>query len=77
MAPQDPRRHLQQAIRRLRGNVTEVRHVAEALERNADYLTTGVPVPAEVWRALDLLEQWAQTIQSYPPRRPWRAHPNE
>lgn len=68
----DPARRLRQAVRRLRGNVTEIRHAAEALERDADYLTTGVPIPERVWQAVDTLERWAQTIQASPPQRPWR-----
>jgi hypothetical protein len=71
----DPGRRLQQAVRRLRGNVTEIRHAAEALERDADYRTTGVPIPERVWQAVDVLEEWAQTIQAGPPRRPWRRPP--
>ncbi len=67
----DPRRHLQQAVRRLRANITEVRHAAEALQRDADYETAGVPVPARVWLSVELLEQWARSIQARPPRRPW------
>ena len=76
MSPPDPRRRLRQALRRLRGNITEVRHAAEALERDADYRTTGVPAPSEVWRAIELLERWAQSIQASPPQRPWRQSPN-
>jgi hypothetical protein len=75
MATPDPRRRLLQALRRLRGNVTEVRHAAEALERDADYRTAGVPVPAEVWQAIESLEQWARSIQAQPPERPWRQSP--
>jgi hypothetical protein len=74
--PPDPRRRLQQAVRRLRGNLTEVRHAAEALERDAAYQTTGVPVPARVWQALNVLEQWAQSLQGRPPQRPWRGPPD-
>lgn len=72
----DPRRRLLQAVRRLRGNVTEIRHAAEALERDADYRTAGMPIPQRVLQAVDTLEQWVQTIQASPPRRPWRPPPD-
>ncbi|HZD69171.1 MAG TPA: hypothetical protein VFA45_09730 [Actinomycetes bacterium] len=72
----DPRRRLLQAIRRLRGNVTEIRHAAEALERDADYRTVGVPIPQGVWQAVETLEQWMQTIRASPPRRPWGDPPD-
>jgi hypothetical protein len=68
----DPRRRLLQAIRRVRGNVTEIRHAAEALERDADYRTAGLPIPQHVWQAVDTLEQWVQSIRASPPQRPWR-----
>jgi hypothetical protein len=72
----DPRRRLLQAIRRLRGNVTEIRHAAEALERDADYRTAGLPIPQRVWQAVDTLEQWMHSIRASPPRRPWRDPPD-
>jgi hypothetical protein len=72
----DPRRRLQQAVRRLRGNVTEIRHAAEALERDADFRTAGLPIPQQVWQAVDTLEHWVQSIQARPPRRPWQQPPD-
>ncbi|HZD67727.1 MAG TPA: hypothetical protein VFA45_02035 [Actinomycetes bacterium] len=72
----DPRRRLQQAVRRLRANITEVRHAADALSQDAGYETAGVPVPAGIWQAVELLEQWARGLQASAPRRPWRDPPD-
>jgi hypothetical protein len=73
----DPRRRVQQAIRRLRANITEVRNAAETLERDAGYQTAGVPVPARVWQALEVLERWARGLQAGPSRRPWGGPPGQ
>ncbi len=73
----DPRRRLQQAVRRLRANITEVRHAAEALEQEAEYRTTGVPIPETVWQAIDILERWVRGVQATPPRRPWQRPPDD
>jgi hypothetical protein len=73
----DPRRRVQQAVRRLRANITEVRHAADALERDAGYQTAGMPVPARVWQAVEVLERWAQGLQAGPSRRPWRGPPGD
>ena len=72
----DPRRRLLQAVRRLRGNVTEIRHAAEALERDADYRTAGLPIPQLVWQAVDTLDEWVQSIRASPPQRPWQRPPD-
>jgi hypothetical protein len=73
----DPRRRVRQAVRRLRANITEVRHAADALERDAGYQTAGMPVPARVWQAIEVLERWAQGIQAGPSQRPWHDTPGD